>query len=485
MQRHIGIEADKDCRETDEGMKRCHKLRHTCHFDALGDDNANSSADDKHDDKQRGQRNAGPEYGCHDGNRHTDNAIPDGALGAFLTGKAAERKNEENRCRNIGGGLNTKRHVYQPLPELRLLEHGKHAPGHHETADDIDRGNQHGDGSQDRYEPAARADLQERPDDDDPRDRVRHGHQRRVQRMRNAPDNLEADKAGERKDDEMAHEFLRRIKADQSHHQPANNQQAHLCACRFAEGEDFLRPLFLCRQFLRFFLRLLCGNRLHLRRWRRIGDLALIGNRRPANDIIFHIVIDLAVFFGRQIGHHVTNIGGIERRGLGRHAAWKIRIADNGDAVFGHDLLIGHGQIAIAAPFSRKVDNDGAGLHRRHHIRQPELRRIATGDQRCRDDDVDIRRQFAEFLQLLFAEFRRRRRGIPAGRSAILLICREFEKKRTPRPMDSICSATSGRTSKAYVTAPSETLVPMAARPATPAPITRTLAGGILPAAVT
>ena len=50
--------------------------------------------------------------------------------------------------------------------------------------------------------------------------------------------------------------------------------------------------------------------------------------------------------------------------------------------------------------------------------------------------------------------------------------------------MDSICSATSGRTSKARVMAPRETEVPMAARPATPAPITSTRAGATLPAAV-
>ena len=50
--------------------------------------------------------------------------------------------------------------------------------------------------------------------------------------------------------------------------------------------------------------------------------------------------------------------------------------------------------------------------------------------------------------------------------------------------MDSICSATSGRTSNAYVIAPKDVAVPIAANPATPAPTTSTLAGGTLPAAV-
>ena len=45
-------------------------------------------------------------------------------------------------------------------------------------------------------------------------------------------------------------------------------------------------------------------------------------------------------------------------------------------------------------------------------------------------------------------------------------------------------SFTSGRVSKARTTAPMPWAVPMAARPATPAPMTSTLAGGTLPAAV-
>ena len=52
-------------------------------------------------------------------------------------------------------------------------------------------------------------------------------------------------------------------------------------------------------------------------------------------------------------------------------------------------------------------------------------------------------------------------------------------------PIDSTCSATSGRTSNARTIAPSDPAAPMAARPATPAPTTKTRAGGTLPAAVT
>ena len=51
-------------------------------------------------------------------------------------------------------------------------------------------------------------------------------------------------------------------------------------------------------------------------------------------------------------------------------------------------------------------------------------------------------------------------------------------------PTLSICSLTSGRTSVAVTWAPSRLAVAMACRPATPAPITNTLAGGTIPAAV-
>jgi len=50
--------------------------------------------------------------------------------------------------------------------------------------------------------------------------------------------------------------------------------------------------------------------------------------------------------------------------------------------------------------------------------------------------------------------------------------------------MDSTCSRAAARTSKARTMAPMFLAVWMAASPATPAPITSTLAGGTLPAIV-
>lgn len=55
--------------------------------------------------------------------------------------------------------------------------------------------------------------------------------------------------------------------------------------------------------------------------------------------------------------------------------------------------------------------------------------------------------------------------------------------KNSP-PIDSTCSLTAGLVSNALTTAPIAFACPIAAKPATPPPITKIFAGGTLPAAV-
>src|SRR5947209_15496682 len=83
-----------------------------------------------------------------------------------------------------------------------LLEHLEHAVGHDEAADDV-RGAEH-DGEE-AHDPHERplvtdAEHEHRADDDDPVDRVRARHQRRVQQCRHLRDHLEAEKDGEHED---------------------------------------------------------------------------------------------------------------------------------------------------------------------------------------------------------------------------------------------------------------------------------------------
>src|SRR4051812_19487340 len=76
-------------------------------------------------------------------------------------------------------------------------EHGQHAAGHGEAAEDVDAGEQDRQGRQcgddDTAGFQAGPDLQQRADDDDPGDRVGHRHERRVQGMVHVADHVVAD----------------------------------------------------------------------------------------------------------------------------------------------------------------------------------------------------------------------------------------------------------------------------------------------------
>ena len=136
---------------------------------------------------------------------------------------------------------------------------------------------------------------------------------------------------------------------------------------------------------------------------------------------------DLAVLAWRQIRHHVADVRRVERRRLGRHPARKISVPDDDDAVRCDNLLVGFGQLAIAAALSCEVDDDTAGLHRLYHVLRPQHWRVATGDERGGDDDIHLGRDFAELLELRFTELRARRRGIPTCRGTVLQLVFEFE----------------------------------------------------------
>ncbi len=188
---------------------------------------------------------------------------------------------------------------------------------------------------------------------------------------------------------------------------PADDQQADLLLRLRLEGGSFRCALFFRRQLLGLLLRLLRRDRLNLRRRRREGYLALIGDGRATDHVVFHIVEERAILLRRQVRHHVADVGRIERRGLRGHAAREIRVADDGHAVVGNDLLVRNRQVAIAAALGREVNDHRAGLHHGDHVGEPELRGIAAGDQRRGDDDIDVRCDLAELLQLRLAEFRR------------------------------------------------------------------------------
>ena len=140
---------------------------------------------------------------------------------------------------------------------------------------------------------------------------------------------------------------------------------------------------------------------------------------RAADHVVIHVVDDHAVFFRGQVSQKVDDIVGVERRGLRRHPAGKIGVADDRDTAFGHDLLVWNGQITVTTPFSGQIDDHRTRLHRLDHVRKPELGRIAAGDQGGGDDNIDIRRLLAEQRQLLLPELRRGRGRIAARGRAV------------------------------------------------------------------
>ena len=130
-------------------------------------------------------------------------------------------------------------------------------------------------------------------------------------RMRHAPDHLEADEDAEDEDDEMLHETGRSVEARQQDQPATDGQQAELIAGLGLERRDFLGPLLFRCQLHRFCLRRRLGNRRDLWRWWREGYLAPVGHGRPPDHIVVHVVVDLAVILGRQIIHHMTDVGSI------------------------------------------------------------------------------------------------------------------------------------------------------------------------------
>mmetsp|Transcript_28562 Transcript_28562/g.53708 ORF Transcript_28562/g.53708 Transcript_28562/m.53708 type:complete len:752 (-) Transcript_28562:574-2829(-) len=423
----IGVKADKDRRQTNKRVHDGHKLGHLRHLDLGGQLIANGRTAREQDQRGEPEARTGAHKRRQNGDAHAHDAVPHGPLGAFLPRKAAQRQDEKDGCDHIGRDGECVFH--SPRPVLRFLEHGEHPPCHEEAAKDVDGGHKDPQSTQQRNERACRSDLDQRAQNDDRRDRVGHRHQRRVQRMRHVPDDLEADEHAQHKDDEMLHEAGRhaRDQPDAQHQSATNAQQGDLIAGLRLERRVLNGPLFFGRQlFGRFLFRSGC-NGGHFGRWRREGDLVAMGNGCATDHVIFHVVVDNTVFFRRQIRHQVTDVGGVEAGGLRRHPAWEIGIADDGHAILSHDLLVHHGQLTVAAFFRCQIDNHRTRLHRRNHVLGPQLGRFAVGDQGRGDDDVDLRRQFAELGKLGFAEFGRGNRGIAAGCGPICLLLFEIE----------------------------------------------------------
>ena len=98
----VGVEADEDRGEADEAVEAGDQLGHLGHLHPAGDEGAERAADDHHRREQPVVAGAA-EDGGDDGERHADDAVPDGALGFLLVGEAAEGEDEEDGGRQVAG----------------------------------------------------------------------------------------------------------------------------------------------------------------------------------------------------------------------------------------------------------------------------------------------------------------------------------------------------------------------------------------------
>ena len=200
----------------------------------------------------------------------------------------------------------------------------------------------------------------------------------------------------------------------------------------------------------------------------------------PLHDVV-HVEHQLPVLARGQQLEQVDQVRAVQLGGVRRHPAGQVGVADDRHPVVGDDLLARHGQLAVAAAGGREVDDHAARLHVRDHVGGDGDRRLPA-DQRGGDQDVRLGRLLRRTPgrsarpDPRSAPGRTRRRRPPADRRGA---------DTNVAPIDSICSATSGRTSNARTWAPRLPAAPIAASPATPAPMTKTVAGWVFPAAVT
>ena len=114
--RHIAdlkmrVEAHEHSRQTDQRVHRGHQLRHLGHLHALRHILTDQTTARDQQQRQQPQARTGANQRGKDRQRHTDDAIPDRALGAFLVRQTAKRKDEQNSRNNIGGSGEAKFHV--------------------------------------------------------------------------------------------------------------------------------------------------------------------------------------------------------------------------------------------------------------------------------------------------------------------------------------------------------------------------------------
>ncbi len=140
----------------------------------------------------------------HERDHHADGRDPvprPGSRGVREPLDPDDEEDRRDRVRQVDDVLRERQRHRHPRSSGFRSEHLEHAIGDEEAADDVDRREHDGDERERLLETrVGRARDQHRPDEHDAVDRVRAGHERRVQERRHARDELEAEEDRERED---------------------------------------------------------------------------------------------------------------------------------------------------------------------------------------------------------------------------------------------------------------------------------------------
>ncbi len=130
------VHAHEHCRQADQTVHGGDQFRHLRHLNATGQLRPDDTTGADQDDGHQPQAGAWADQRCHHGNRHTGNTVPDGAFRTFLARQSPKGKDQQNGGDDIG---RDREGVIHGCPlRLRFLEHGEHAPCHHEAAEYVD-----------------------------------------------------------------------------------------------------------------------------------------------------------------------------------------------------------------------------------------------------------------------------------------------------------------------------------------------------------
>ena len=109
-----GVKADENSRQPNKAVQRSNQLRHFGHFNLARNLLARKGANGHSDQNDQIIAHTGAKDRGSHSQTHADNAVPYGALCAFLSAKPTQREDEQDCSRDIGCGNDSDFHKFIP-----------------------------------------------------------------------------------------------------------------------------------------------------------------------------------------------------------------------------------------------------------------------------------------------------------------------------------------------------------------------------------